>query len=71
MHDAAVVRDLAKYVTLTQAARSSGLSTTTLRGFFDEGKVRGLRDPLGRRLILAEDLEKLIRDRARESDGRR
>jgi len=55
------VKDTQKYLTLTMAHRCVGgrVSVETLRKRADTGKIRSVRDPIGRRLLRREDVELL------------
>ncbi len=58
------IDSLADYVGLTEASRITGLSVSLLRTYADTNRVRSLRDPLGRRLLVRADVEKLRRERS-------
>jgi hypothetical protein len=61
-----VIVDLGEhYRTLWQAHRESGWSIAYLRKAVDSGAVKSVRDPLGRRLILAVDVARLREERER------
>lgn len=53
------------FLTLTGAARVTGLSSQTLRMYADSGRVRAVRDAAGRRLLLRDDVERLAAERGR------
>jgi len=52
-----------RYVGLTVAAHILGLSQSTVRLLADSGRVRSTRDPVGRRLLLREDVERIADER--------
>jgi hypothetical protein len=51
------VRDLRKFVGLTEAVKRTGASVPTLRVKADRQEIRSIRDPAGRRLLLATDVD--------------
>lgn len=44
------------FVGVTEAARILGVTGTTVREYADCGRLRFVRDPAGRRLLLREDV---------------
>lgn len=59
-----MIQSLADYVGLTEASHMTGLSISLLRTYADTKRVRSLRDPLGRRLLLRADIERLKTERS-------
>jgi len=51
------------YTGLTPASRKIGRSVETIRRYADNGKIRSIRDPQNRRLLLREDVERLAAER--------
>ena len=51
--------DLADFCGLVAASRIARVSTSTLRLLADRGEITSIRDPLGRRLLLRQDVERL------------
>jgi hypothetical protein len=47
---------LTSYFTMTRSQAEAGVSATTLRAEMAKGRIRGLRDPLGRRLLWGPDV---------------
>ncbi len=64
-------KTLDKYVTIRQAQRLTGLSESTLRNYLDSRKVRGIRDPIGRRFLLRSDIEDLAQMRKEKESAAR
>jgi len=61
--------DLREWIGLAAAARETGYTPETLRHKGDAGKIRVVRDPVGRRLVHRKDIEalKAEREKARTS----
>ncbi len=58
------LRDLsARYCGTRWAAIRLGLSETSVRLLADSGRIRSVRDPARRRLLVRKDVERLARDR--------
>ena len=58
------MRDLSRDYVLTQeAARTAGVSPTTMRGWVDSKQIRSIRGPGGVRFISRTSLEQFIRAR--------
>lgn len=47
------------YVEIAEAARRLGISRTTCREWFDDGLLRGIRHPSGRRRVEEASIEEL------------
>jgi len=63
-------RALGDYMSLRMAevlclGKGAPITTVTLRKYADDGRVRSIRDPQGRRLLLKSDVEKLAAMRSR------
>jgi len=56
------------YMMLSEAARELGQSESTVRRLADAGRVRSFRDLKNHRIVVREDIERLVR--ARKRDGR-
>lgn len=54
---------LTGYCGVHEGVRRTGFSDTTLRAKADRGEIRSFRDPVGRRLLLIEDVEKIAKTR--------
>lgn len=69
-HVANELDNLAEYLTVGEAAEFLGVSTSTLRNWDREGKLRARRHPLnGYRLYLRAELARLLRELAKGKDG--
>ena len=51
------------YLTPTETARVLGITSSGVRWLVDTRRLKAVRTPSGRRLIVARDLERLRRDR--------
>jgi hypothetical protein len=51
------MKDLRKFVSIGGAIKRTGVSGTTLRLEADLQRIRSIRDPAGRRLLLARDVD--------------
>jgi predicted site-specific integrase-resolvase len=58
------MRTLQDLMSLTQASQLLGKTTETLRKYADTGRVRCVRDPSGRRLLVRADVERLATQQA-------
>ena len=59
---------LKEFMSLTEAARQLGVSLTTARSRTDAGLIRSVRDPMGRRLLLREDVESMRQGKTSDRD---
>ena len=50
---------LDEVTTLTRASRRLGVTVETVRRWADSGRIRAVRDPVGRRLVLVDDVKRL------------
>jgi hypothetical protein len=58
------IMEMSRYLGLAQAERMTGVPAETLRRWVDIRKIRGVKDPVGRRLVLREDIERIVTERA-------
>lgn len=52
-------------VTVSDAARTIGVCTATIRNWVNTGKLNATRTPNGTRLFLLADVERLARERSK------
>lgn len=60
-----------KILGMAATAARLGVHVGTLRNWTKEGKIAHIRDSAGRRLFLAEDVDEMVRKRAKEKGAKR
>ena len=66
----AMMAERVVYLTISQAARSVGVSTDTIRLYERMGRLPALRTAGGYRLFAPSDVERLVRERAAQKKAK-
>lgn len=56
------MKDLRDFMSLTEASAIIQRTPVTLRNWADSGRIRAVRDPAGRRLLVRSDVERVARE---------